>query len=343
MGEGSTIGARMARGAVIVRNRVIADGVARMKAKHLISLADLAPVEIQEILDVAAGLKAEVKAGHQRPLLAGKVLALLFQKPSLRTRVSFDVGMGQLGGRAIYLSPDEVGLGARESVPDVARVLSRFVDIVVARTFAHHDVVDLATYGSVPVVNGLSDFSHPCQALADFLTIREKLGRLAGVNLAYVGDGNNVANSLLFGGSKLGVNLAIASPAGYEPMPEVVGQAREAARASGSQVVITHEPAEAVRGADVVYTDVWTSMGQEAEAEQRRRAFHGYQVDGRLLSMASPDAIVLHDLPAHRGEEITDEVMDGPQSAVFDQAENRLHAQKAVVALLLGARPFREI
>jgi len=313
-----------------------------MQAKHLISLADLAPAEIQEIIDVAVGLKAEVKAGHQRPLLAGKVLALLFQKPSLRTRASFDVGTGQLGGRAIYLSPEEVQLGRRESVPDVARVLSRYVDAIVARTFAHRDVELLASCSSVPVINGLSDFSHPCQALADYLTIQEKLGRLAGVRLAYVGDGNNVAHSLLLGGAKLGVHLALASPAGYRCAQSVVERAREAARATGSQILLTEDPAEAVRGADVVYTDVWTSMGQESEAEERRVAFRGFQVDRQLLALASPGAIVMHDLPAHRGEEITDEVLDGPQSVVFDQAENRLHAQKAVLALLLGSDPFRE-
>lgn len=313
-----------------------------MDAKHLISLADLAAEDIREILRVAGGLKAEVKAGHQRPLLAGKVLALLFQKPSLRTRVSFDVGMGQLGGRAIYLSPDEVGLGQRESVPDVARVLSRYVDAIAARTFAHHDVETLAACSSVPVINALSDYSHPCQALADFLTIQEKLGRLAGVKLAYVGDCNNIANSLLFGGSKLGVHVAIAAPPGYQCDPAVLDRARESARASGSQITLTTSPAEAARGADVVYTDVWTSMGQEAETERRRIAFQGYQVNRELLALASPDAIVMHDLPAHRGEEITDEVLDGPRSVVFDQAENRLHAQKAVLALLLGAHPFHE-
>ena len=313
-----------------------------MKAKHLISLWELAPEEVREIIDVAAGLKAEVKSGHQRPLLAGKVLALLFQKPSLRTRVSFDVGMGQLGGRTIYLSPDEVQLGKRESVPDVARVLSRYVDVVVARVFAHADVECLASHSSVPVINGLSDFSHPCQALADYLTIFEKKGRLAGVRLAYVGDGNNVAHSLLVGGAKLGVHVAIASPRGYWCHDEVVANARMAARASGSQILLTEKPDEAVGGADVVYTDVWTSMGQEAEAPRRRAVFQSYQVNRQLLSLARPDAIVMHDLPAHRGEEITDDVMEGPQSVIFDQAENRLHAQKAVLTLLLGPNPFEE-
>lgn len=313
-----------------------------MKAKHLISLAELSPEEIREILDVAAGLKAEVKAGHRRPLLSGRSLAMLFQKPSLRTRVSFDEGMHQLGGRAIYLSPDEVQLGKREAVPDVARVLSRFVDAIVARTFAHRDVEVLAQYATVPVINGLSDFSHPCQALADYLTISERLGRLEGVQLAYVGDGNNVAHSLLLGGAKLGVHVTIASPPGYACDERVVTWAREAAAVSGSRVTLLQEPDEAVRDADVVYTDVWTSMGQEDEQRVREAAFQGYQVNRQLLSLAKPTAIVMHDLPAHRGEEITDEVIDGPQSVVFDQAENRMHAQKAVLVLLMGPNPFRE-
>ena len=314
-----------------------------MDGKNLISLADLSPEHTRELLDVAALLKAEVKAGHYRPLLAGKTLALLFQKPSLRTRVSFDVGMAQLGGRTVYLSPEEVQLGKRESVADVARVLSRYVDVIVARTFAHGDVELLARHASVPVVNGLSDFSHPCQALADYLTIYERLGRLAGVRLAYVGDGNNTANSLVFGGAKLGVSLVVASPSGYGIGREVLAKAREATARFGGQITLTESPAEAVRGADVVYTDVWTSMGQEDEVERRHADFAGFQVNARLLALAAPGALVMHDLPAHRGEEITDDVIDGPQSVVYDQAENRMHAQKAVLALLLGATPFREV
>jgi ornithine carbamoyltransferase len=243
--------------------------------------------------------------------------------------------MQQLGGTAMYLSPQEIGLGQRESVADVARVLSRYVDIIMARVFAHSHVEQLAEYASVPVINGLSDKFHPCQALADYLTIWDKLARFQGVNLTFVGDGNNVAHSLLVGGAKLGVNVTIACPVGYEPDEDVLTIAREAAAESGSRIRILHDPVEAVADADVVYTDVWASMGQEAEAEQRKVVFASYQVNAALVAKARPGAIVMHDLPAHRGEEITDEVMDGPQSVVFDQAENRMHAQKAVLALLL--------
>jgi ornithine carbamoyltransferase len=313
-----------------------------MSARHLIDLTDLSPSELRQLLRIAAGLKAEVKAGHLRPVLAGKTVALLFQKPSLRTRVSFDVGMHQLGGRAIYLSPDEVGLDTRESAPDVARVLSRLVDGIVARTDGHRTAEELAAYSTVPVINGLSDYAHPCQALADYLTIQERLGQVTGVRIAYVGDGNNVANSLMLGGAMLGASVVVASPKTYQPADEVVEQARALAAESGGAIELTTSPAEAVRGADVVYTDVWTSMGQEAEAEIRWQAFQGYQVNSELVALARPGALVMHDLPAHRGEEITSEVLDGPQSVAFDQAENRLHGQKAALVLLLGQDPFRE-
>ena len=244
--------------------------------------------------------------------------------------------MRHLGGEAIYLSPAEVGLGERESVPDVARVLSRYVDIIAARTFSHATVEVLADYAGVPVINALSDREHPCQALADFLTIYEKKGKLAGLNLAFIGDGNNIAFSLLLVASLVGMNFRIASPVGYSLRDEMLRVARGYADRSGAEILLTDEPGQAVSGADIVYTDVWASMGQEAESEIRRQAFAGFQVDSKLLSLANPDAIFLHDLPAHRGEEVTDDVIDGPQSVVFDQAENRMHAQKALLAKLLG-------
>ncbi len=306
------------------------------KKGDFISLADFSAQQLWEWLEKARELKAEWKKGGNKPLLKGKTLGMLFQKPSLRTRVSFETGMLQLGGHALYLSPNEVQLGARESVADVARVLSRYVDGIMARVFSHEHVVELARHSSVPVINGLSDFSHPCQALSDLFTIWEKLGRIAGVNLAYVGDGNNVLTSLLFGGTKLGMRISIATPAGYEPKEAVVAKARAFAAESGGQVSLSHDPFEAVADADVIYTDVWTSMGQEAERERRLAVFPPYQVNARLVAAARREAIVMHCLPAHRGEEITDEVADGPQSVLFDQAENRLHAQKAILVHLLA-------
>lgn len=311
-----------------------------MTKRDLLSLADLTPDELWALIDLAISLKAEWRQGGNKPQLAGKTLAMIFQKPSLRTRVSFEMGMLHLGGRAIYLSPDEIKLGQRESIPDVARVLSRYVDGIMARVFAHADVVTLAKWASVPVINGLSDYSHPCQALADLLTIYEKLGRLKGVKLAYVGDGNNVLHSLLFGGAALGLHVVAATPEGYEPLPEVVRRSQERAAETGATIRLVRDPYEAVKGADVIYTDTWVSMGQEAEAEVRRPIFRPYQVNATLLEAAGPQAAVMHCLPAHRGEEITDEVADGPHSWIFDQAENRLHAQKAVlVELLQGQRP----
>ena len=306
--------------------------------RHLLSIADLETRELKEILKLAGELKAEWRAGGNRPLLAGKALGMIFQKPSLRTRVSFEMAMLHLGGWALYLSPGEVGLGTRESVPDVARVLGRYVDGIMARVFAHADIEVLAAYSPVPVINGLSDYSHPCQALADLLTIAEKKGGFEGLKLAYVGDGNNVCTSLLFATTKVGMDIAVASPEGYAPPAEVVEKAQGFAAQSGSQVTITTDPLAAVRGADVLYTDVWTSMGQEAEEEERMRVFPPYQLNASLLAQAKPEAIVMHCLPAHRGQEITDEVADGPQSVIFDQAENRLHAQKALLAWLLGGR-----
>lgn len=303
--------------------------------KDLVSIADLSPDDVQHIIDTSVRLKAEHAAGNDAPLLRGKALGMIFEKPSLRTRVSFEIAALQLGGHALYLSPNEIQLGVRESIPDVARVLSRYVDAIMVRTFAHSNVEELARYSSVPVINGLSDFSHPCQALGDVLTIYEKKGGLKGVNLAYVGDGNNVAHSLLLVASKVGMNISVATPAGYECNPIVVKTAKEVARSTGSKVLLTQSPAEAVRGADIVYTDVWASMGQEAEREKRIRVFAPYRVDANLLAHAAPDVLVMHCLPAHRGEEISGEVIDGPHSIVFDQAENRLHAQKAILALLM--------
>ena len=305
--------------------------------RHFVSLGDVTPDELDDLLADAAQLK-------RRPVppgapLRGRSLAMIFEKPSLRTRLSFEMAMAHLGGHAAYLSPAEVGLGRRESVADVARVTSRYVDLIVLRTFAHETTEEFARCSSVPVVNGLSDLSHPCQGLADVFTVREHKGPSPDVVVAYVGDGNNVCHSLMLGIALSGQTLRIATPAEYEPDPRYRARSAELASRTGATIELAADPREAVRGADVVYTDVWTSMGQEQEYERRRRAFHGYQVNAELLSLAKPGAIVMHDLPAHRGEEITDDVIDGPQSVVLDQAENRLHAQKALVRWLLGGTP----
>ena len=306
------------------------------RVRHFVSIADLEADELSRLLDRSAELKAGVLA---RSDLAGRVVALIFEKPSLRTRLAFDVGVAQLGGHCVYLSPAEVGLGRRESVSDVARVVSRMADAIVLRVNAHETIEEFARYSDVPVINGLSDLSHPCQGLADIFTIRERKGPdLRGVEVAYVGDGNNVAHSLMLGAAKTGATLRIATPSGYEPLPRFRTLATAAAKKSGAEITVGNDPVAAVQRADVVYTDVWTSMGQEQEYERRRRSFQGFQLNAALLARAKPDAIVLHDLPAHRGEEITDEVMDGPQSAVFDQAENRLHTEKALLCWLLGGK-----
>ncbi len=305
--------------------------------KDFISISDLTPESIMELLDLAVQLKQEVAAGAPRPLLKGQVLGMVFQKPSLRTRVSFDVGMLQLGGHALYLSPNEIQLGKRESTADVARVLSRYVNGIMARVFAHADVVELARAATVPVINGLSDYSHPCQGLADLLTVYEKRGQLKGLTLAYLGDGNNVANSLMFGGALTGMRVVIATPPGYEPAADVVDCARSLGRLGGGTIEITNDASAAARGADALYTDVWASMGQETEQAKRQAIFPPYQLNAARVAEASPDVMILHCLPAHRGDEITDDVIDGPNSAVFDQAENRLHAQKAVLVKLMGS------
>ncbi len=305
-----------------------------MKGKNLLSVADFADDGILPLVREAVEMKSRGRSG----LLDGKLLALLFEKPSLRTRVSFEAAMNGLGGRAIYLSPAEVGLGKRESVADVARVLSGYVDGIAARTFAHSTIEELAEYCSVPVINSLSDREHPCQALADFLTIYEKKGGFSGVSLAFLGDGNNVANSLVLAAALSGMDFRIASPAGYEIEGDVLSLAGEYASASGGRITCVTAPAEAVAGADVVYTDVWTSMGQEAESEKRLRAFDGYQVNDDMMALAASDAIFMHDLPAHRGEEVADSVIEGAQSVVFEQAENRMHVLKPLLARLLAGR-----
>jgi ornithine carbamoyltransferase len=303
-----------------------------VRGRDLLSIADLSADELETVLTTAEELKRD---GYPRAL-AGQSLALLFEKPSLRTRVSFDVAMSQLGGHSVYLSQSEVGIGQRESVADVARVLSRYVQGIVARTYAQQTLVDLAEHASVPVINALSDEEHPCQALADLLTIREHKGGVRGVRLAFIGDGNNVAASLAQASGMEGAHFVIASPPGYRLSEEVMLQAEERARAAGGSFRAVQSAREAVADADVVYTDVWTSMGQEDSHVSRLQAFAQYQVTPQLMGLAKRDAIFMHDLPAHRGEEIVDEVIEGPQSVVFDQAENRLHAQRAVLYLLLG-------
>lgn len=300
--------------------------------KDLLSVSDLSRENIRSLISNAV----DMKAGGRLSLLDGKILALMFEKPSLRTRVSFEVAMRELGGDCIYLSPAEVGLGKRESVPDAARVMSRYVSAIAARTFSHQTIELLANFSSVPVINALSDLEHPCQALADLLTIYEEKGELEGVTLAFVGDGNNVANSLLLAASLTGMNFRIASPAGYEVQEKIRQMAQRYAVESGAEIFYTEDPRSAVSRADVVYTDVWASMGQEAEVEKRRELFASYQVNSELLSLAKDDAILMHPLPAHHGEEVAEGILDSVPSVVFDQAENRLHLQKALLAQMLG-------
>ena len=306
-----------------------------MRGRDLLTIAELTADEVELILQTALSLKHD---GGGATLLQGKTLALMFEKPSLRTRVSFGVAMAQLGGNSIYLNQAEVGLGQREPVADVAQVLDRYVDVIAARTYSHGTLLELARYASVPVINALSDEEHPCQALADLLTVREKRGTLRGVRLAFVGDGFNVAASLAAGCALTGVDFAMASPEGYSLPEPALRFLHDAARAHGARIDIFVEPQDAVKGADVVYTDVWASMGHEDTYIERKEAFAGYAVTAELMAHARPDAIFMHDLPAHRGEEVTAEVIDGPQSVVFDQAENRLHAQKAILALLASDR-----
>lgn len=308
-----------------------------IKGRHFLTLKDYLAEEIRGILDFAGELKSRFKRGIPNASMRGKMMAMIFQKPSLRTRVSFETGMFQLGGSALYLGPSEIGLGKRECVADVARVLSGQVDIMMARVFGHGIVEELAEFSSVPVINGLSDYTHPCQILADFLTIQEAAKDFDGLKLAYIGDGNNVANSLIFGGIPLGMRVFTASPKGFQVSGEVQAWAHQAGQQTGGSLTVTESVAEAAQGADVLYTDVWASMGQEAESEDRKVSFKGYTIDREVLDQAQDDAIVLHCLPAHYGEEITREVVDSPNSRVFEQAENRLHAQKGLITLLAGS------
>ena len=306
-----------------------------LKGADLLTIRDLSSEQVEEILAVAADVKAN--PGAYKKALDGKTLAMVFQKPSLRTRVTFETGMTQLHGHAIYISPADAGLGVRESVADVARNLERWVDGIMARVFAHSVVEQLAAHARVPVINGLSDDYHPVQALSDLLTIQEKVGAFRGTKLAYVGDGNNVAHSLLLAAARTGLSIAVATPAGYEPRADIVAWATEAAMRMGCDVEVTNDVGRAVKGAHFVYTDVWASMGQEAEAVARRKIFLPYQVNAAVMRAAGTDPYFLHCLPAHRGEEVTDEVADAPRSLIFDQAENRLHLQKALLVLLMAS------
>ncbi len=307
-----------------------------MKRKDLISIAALTPKEINQIFKVTRRLKKLHKRRKEHLLLLDKTLAMIFQKPSTRTRVSFEVGMYQLGGYALFLSAQDLQLRRGETIKDTALTLSRYVDGIMIRTYDHQDVEDLAKYATIPVINGLSDLLHPCQVLSDLYTIREKKGRLRRLKVAYVGDGNNVANSWCYGAAKMGMELSLACPARHQPNETVVARASGEALISGAKINILEDPSLAVKDADVIYTDVWASMGKEEEAIERRNIFYPYQVNEELVGKAKKDVIVMHCLPAHRGEEITDGVMDGPHSVVFDQAENRLHVQKAILVLLLG-------
>jgi len=300
-----------------------------MRVTDFLTIRDFTTDELLHLLELARDIKKA--PADYATALTGQTLALIFEKPSLRTRVSFDVGIQQLGGFSVYLSPAEINLGKRESVYDVAKNLERMVQGIMIRTFGHDIVEKMAEFARIPIINGLTDHSHPCQAMADFLTILEHKGRLGGLKLAYVGDSNNVSNSLMFAAARLGVHMAIGSPVGYQPAPEVTAWTRDAGAKTGSTLLITADPAEAVAGADVVYTDTWASMGQEAEAYARKAVFRPYQVNADLFGRAKADAIFMHCLPAHRGDEVTDEVIDSPRSVVFDEAENRLHAQKAIM------------
>ncbi len=304
-----------------------------MKARDFLSVRDVSREEIHELFTLAQSMKKDPRKYAKS--LEFKTLALIFEKPSLRTRTSFDVGIQQLGGFSLYLSPNEISLGKRESIHDVAKNLERMVQGIMIRTFAHQIVIDMANYASIPIINGLTDYSHPCQAMADFLTLLEHKGKLEGLKLTYVGDGNNVAHSLMFAGARLGVNVTVACPPGFEPNLTAFRQAVEDAKATGAKIEVVHDPKEGVKDADAIYTDVWASMGQEGEADARKKIFRPYQVNAQLMSYAKPDAIFMHCLPAHRGDEVTDEVVDSKQSVVFDEAENRLHAQKAIMHELM--------
>jgi ornithine carbamoyltransferase len=303
---------------------------------HFLAISDLSSGEVQDLLDLAIKLKEEYFKKGNPPYFKGKVLGMIFQKPSLRTRVSFDMAMRHMGGDALYLSPNEIGLGKRESIADIARVLSGYLHALMARTFDHAHVLELAKWSEIPVVNGLSDYNHPCQGIGDALTIQEKFGKAKGLNVAYVGDGNNVAVSLMHVCAKLGWNFTIANPEDYDISPKAIEIAKEIIKETNSVLTFVRDPHEAVKGAQVIYTDTWTSMGQEEEGAKREKVFPPYQINAGLVSEADKDAIVMHCLPAHRNHELTDDVADGPHSVIFPQAHNRLHAQKAILARLFG-------
>lgn len=307
-----------------------------LKGRDCVELTDFTSEEIQYLLDLAIEIKQKHKNGEEYQPLKGKTVGLIFEKSSTRTRVSFEVGTYQLGGHALFLSKNDIQLGRGETISDTAKVMSRYLDGIMIRTFGHNNVVDLARYATVPVINGLSDMAHPCQVLADFQTVLEHKGTLKGLKLAYIGDGNNMAHSLMIGGAKLGVHVSVASPDGYEPDAGVLAQCQEIAEATGAKIEVFRSPEDAVRDADVIYTDVWASMGFEEEQKAREAAFQNYQVNEELVKHAKPDYLFLHCLPAHRGEEVSAEVIDGNNSIIFDQAENRLHAQKALMAALIG-------
>ena len=306
-----------------------------LKGRDFLTLKDFTRQEIEEMVNLGIDLKAKQKAGIPTPILAGKTLGMIFQKSSTRTRVSFEVGMYQLGGSALFLSTNDLQIGRGEPIKDTARVLSRYLDGIMIRTYSHADVEELAEYADIPVINGLTDDYHPTQIIADLITIQEHKGKLEGIKFAYVGDGNNMTHSLMIGCAKVGMDVTVACPDGYMPNPEIVALAQSYAAESGGSVTVMHDPKEAVKGVDVVYTDTWASMGQEAEKEIRKKAFAGYQVDDAMMALAKPDAIFMHCLPAYRGMEVTDEVIESSQSVVFDEAENRLHAHKAIMASVM--------
>ena len=311
-----------------------------MKVKHLLSMQDLTSKEIEAILNLSEELKQKLRKGKPHQLLRGNTLGMLFAKPSTRTRVSFETAMTQLGGHAIYMGLNDLQLDRGETLADTARTLSGYVDAVMARLFKHEDVVELARFSKVPVINGLTDKHHPCQTLADLMTIREKKGKLKGLKLAWIGDGNNVCNSLMLGCTLVGMNVSVACPRSYDPPADIIAQAKKNAAKTGAKVEISNDPKKAVAGADVIYTDVWTSMGQDKEREQRLMDFRGYQVNVELLKHAKKDVIFMHCLPAHRGEEVAGAVIDGPHSVVWAQAENRMHAQKGILVVLMGAEKY---
>lgn len=306
-----------------------------LKCRDFLGLGDYSPEEIRYLIDLAIDLKQKQKNGEVYQPLKGKTLGMIFEKSSTRTRVSFEVGMYQLGGQALFLSKNDIQMGRGETIHDTAKTLSRYLDGIMIRTFAHRTIIDLARYATVPVINALTDLSHPCQALADYQTILEHKGKIAGLKMAYIGDGNNMVHSLMIGAAKLGVHISIASPEGYDMDDTIIRQAQEIAAVTGSNIVITRDPIEAVQDADVIYTDVWASMGFESEQQEREQAFKNFQVNEELVKHAKPDYLFMHCLPAHRGEEVSEGVIDGANSIIFDQAENRLHAQKAVMAAIL--------